>query len=163
MSRKLIGIQSCFRPFLPFLYKDVTHCTKLQETADLVTLTEEILNGKLHFLCSDSSIMRIKKFIRKQFILMRRVAYLFHALLRFKKSNDSFFLIQEQIVPYNFFSNLNKEHFTVLIQSKNKIVYAQISPIKWCKNSAEKTRRGINHPEKLMAKWGVWVRKCSSL
>ena len=25
----------------------------LQETADLVTFTEEILNGKLHFLCSD--------------------------------------------------------------------------------------------------------------
>ena len=24
-----------------------------QETVDLVTLTEEILNGKLHFLCSD--------------------------------------------------------------------------------------------------------------
>ena len=24
-----------------------------QETADLVTFTEEILNGKLHFLCSD--------------------------------------------------------------------------------------------------------------
>ena len=24
----------------------------LQETADLVTFTEEILNGKLHFLCS---------------------------------------------------------------------------------------------------------------
>ena len=24
----------------------------LQETADLVTITEEILNGKLHFLCS---------------------------------------------------------------------------------------------------------------
>ena len=23
-----------------------------QETADLVTITEEILNGKLHFLCS---------------------------------------------------------------------------------------------------------------
>ena len=23
-----------------------------QETADLVTFTEEILNGKLHFLCS---------------------------------------------------------------------------------------------------------------
>ena len=29
------------------------HCTKkMQETADLVTFTEEILNGKLHFLCS---------------------------------------------------------------------------------------------------------------
>ena len=24
-----------------------------RETADLVTFTEEILNGKLHFLCSD--------------------------------------------------------------------------------------------------------------
>ena len=27
--------------------------SNLQETADLVTFTEEILNGKLHFLCSD--------------------------------------------------------------------------------------------------------------
>ena len=26
-----------------------------QETVDLVTFTEEILNGKFHFLCSDSS------------------------------------------------------------------------------------------------------------
>ena len=26
---------------------------KWKETADLVTFTEEILNGKLHFLCSD--------------------------------------------------------------------------------------------------------------
>ena len=25
-----------------------------QETADLVTFTEEILNGKLYFLCSDN-------------------------------------------------------------------------------------------------------------
>ena len=25
-----------------------------QETGDLVTFTEEIVNGKLHFLCSDS-------------------------------------------------------------------------------------------------------------
>ena len=34
------------------------HCTKnevFQETADLVTFTEEILNGKLHFLCSDNA------------------------------------------------------------------------------------------------------------
>ena len=31
----------------PFLF----HCTK-NEDADLVTFTEEILNGKLHFLCS---------------------------------------------------------------------------------------------------------------
>ena len=26
--------------------------TKSQETADLITLTEEILNGKLHYFCS---------------------------------------------------------------------------------------------------------------
>ena len=30
------------------------HLRWLQETTDLVTLTEEILNGKLHFLCSHS-------------------------------------------------------------------------------------------------------------
>ena len=34
---------------------------KLPETADLVTFTEEILNGKLHFLCSNLiGIMRAK-------------------------------------------------------------------------------------------------------
>ena len=27
-----------------------------QETADLVTFTEEILNGKLHFLCSATDV-----------------------------------------------------------------------------------------------------------
>ena len=27
-----------------------------QETADLITFTEEILNGKLHFLCGVSSL-----------------------------------------------------------------------------------------------------------
>ena len=31
--------------------------TNPQETADLVTFTEEILNGKLHFLCSDLHIL----------------------------------------------------------------------------------------------------------
>ena len=29
-----------------------------QETVDLVTFAEEILNGKLHFLCSDNSRIR---------------------------------------------------------------------------------------------------------
>ena len=27
-------------------------CTNMQETADLITFTEEVLNGKLHFLYS---------------------------------------------------------------------------------------------------------------
>ena len=30
-----------------------------QETADLVTFTEQILNGKLHFLCSDGIVLEI--------------------------------------------------------------------------------------------------------
>ena len=30
-----------------------------QEVADLVTFTEEILNGKLHFLCSVSGILAV--------------------------------------------------------------------------------------------------------
>ena len=44
-----------------------------QETADLVTFTEEILNKKLHFLCSDcleyadtvslNSILNLKKYL----------------------------------------------------------------------------------------------------
>ena len=29
------------------------HCTKNSQTVDLVTFTEEILNGKLHFFCSE--------------------------------------------------------------------------------------------------------------
>ena len=33
--------------------KDTTHCTKHEFFHYLVTFTEEILNGKLHFLCSD--------------------------------------------------------------------------------------------------------------
>ena len=31
----------------------------LQKTADLVTFTEEILNGKLDFLCSETGINRV--------------------------------------------------------------------------------------------------------
>ena len=34
------------------LNNEVKHNT-MQETADLVTFTEEILDGKLYFLCSD--------------------------------------------------------------------------------------------------------------
>ena len=33
-----------------------------QETADLVTFTEEILNGKLLFLCSADCINHLRKF-----------------------------------------------------------------------------------------------------
>ena len=39
-----------------------------QETADLVTFTEEILNGKLHFLCSVVSVNRRRKDIKVRFV-----------------------------------------------------------------------------------------------
>ena len=38
----------------------------LQSTADLVTFTEEILNGKLHFLCSDVSIGSFFSLVRNE-------------------------------------------------------------------------------------------------
>ena len=39
---------------MKFSIKDFFSKCFPQETADLVTFTEEILNGKLHFLCSDA-------------------------------------------------------------------------------------------------------------
>ena len=44
----------------------MVHCKKKKkkkkkkETADLVTFTEEILNGKLHFLCSGLKFIRVQ-------------------------------------------------------------------------------------------------------
>ena len=35
-----------------------------QETANLTTFTEEILNGKLHFLCSETNV-HLKTILRK--------------------------------------------------------------------------------------------------
>ena len=40
---------------------------KKLETAHLVTYTEEILNGKLHFLCSVFTLNRKKKLIAKEY------------------------------------------------------------------------------------------------
>ena len=38
---------------MKFSIKDFSSkCAQIRKTADLVTFTEEILNGKLHFLCS---------------------------------------------------------------------------------------------------------------
>ena len=45
---------------MKFSIKDFfSKCVQIpQETADLVAFTEEILNGKLHFLCSVISYLR---------------------------------------------------------------------------------------------------------
>ena len=39
---------------MKFSIKDFFRKCFPQETADLVTFTQEILNGKIHFLCSDA-------------------------------------------------------------------------------------------------------------
>ena len=41
----------------------------LQENADLVTFTEEILDGKLHFLCSVSDINLLNKSLQTMLTL----------------------------------------------------------------------------------------------
>ena len=47
-----------------------------QETADLVTFTEEILNGKLHFLCSDMLVMENQKVMEIKISAICRVIYI---------------------------------------------------------------------------------------
>ena len=43
-----------------------------QKTADLVTFTKEILNGKLHFLCSTKGVIKEKTIILEYVILVAR-------------------------------------------------------------------------------------------
>ena len=45
----------------------LVNVTKFQKTADLVTFTEEILNGKLHFLCSVKNITLMKTILKEAF------------------------------------------------------------------------------------------------
>ena len=46
-----------------------------QETADVVTFTEEILNGKLHFLCSSILIFFFKKTYAPTFQLFQNLSF----------------------------------------------------------------------------------------
>ena len=61
-----------------------------QETFDLVTLTEEILNGKLFFLCSDSSLYHLTipakylwKVLRIYIFWINKVCQVFWAVAKF--------------------------------------------------------------------------------
>ena len=50
-------------------------CKSYQFPADLVTFTEEILNGKLHFLCSEiceSILSRLKNHIKFEMVISGR-------------------------------------------------------------------------------------------
>ena len=58
-----------------------------QETADLVTFTEEILNGKLHFLCSVRVFFLIYQSANGTFSIMidtLEFSFLLHEKLKFK-------------------------------------------------------------------------------
>ena len=49
-----------------------------QEVADLVKFTEEILNGKFHFLCIQNPILIQTKTINKALNVKQTVLYFFH-------------------------------------------------------------------------------------
>ena len=76
-----------------------------QETADLVTFTEEVLNGNLHFLCSDICVGRLYFSIFPDYFLL--------FFNRMTKQNDIFAsfdtsLTMSNEASYNwFFSVLN--------------------------------------------------------
>ena len=48
-----------------------------RETADLVTFTEKFLNGKLHFLCSDSIWVEIKEYLNIQSLTFKHLIFFF--------------------------------------------------------------------------------------
>ena len=78
----------------------LVNVTKSAENCGLVTFTEEILNGKLHFLCSERTFIWLRKISTHPFtiyfILIQQLNGLFmeitkgyfHEKNSFKKSND---------------------------------------------------------------------------
>ena len=94
-----------------------------QETADLVTFSEEILNGKLHFLCSVSKSSVSREFILSDqgFDAMRKSSWSLH--IAFGKSWTLFLIL-------NFNKNLFLYYFS---QSWSLLWFLMIvSNIKFC-------------------------------
>ena len=55
-----------------------------QETADLVTFTEEVLSGKLHFLCGGNQLTFIKVTEENSFRILQTFSFLtFHSAVLF--------------------------------------------------------------------------------
>ena len=62
--------------YKPLVFRKYEYCTKnkkLQKTADLITFTKEILNEKLHFLCSGTCnhtflISKMHHFLSRKFL-----------------------------------------------------------------------------------------------
>ena len=74
-----------------------------QETADLVSFTEEILNGKLHFLCSVSLISKYNNYKGYQSIVLlcyrgARYCFMLHDTGRFDNNKDSGALVNSGAV-----------------------------------------------------------------
>ena len=94
-----------------------------QETADLVTFSEELLNGKLHFLCSVSKSSVSREFVLSDqgFDAMRKSSWSLH--IAFGKSWTLFLIL-------NFNKNLFLYYFS---QSWSLLWFLMIvSNIKFC-------------------------------
>ena len=70
-----------------------------QETEDLVTFTEEILNGKLHFLCSVTKVNQ------------NRVEELLHITQVKQKDNAFMVLFCLRIYVLAFIGGISKKYF----------------------------------------------------
>ena len=81
-----------------------------QDTADLVTFTEEILNGKLHFLCTD--------IVNQSIDLQSDLKELILIFLNLEKS----FWLFSQILSFHFPEKLKcaEKMYVVLINSPTK-------------------------------------------
>ena len=72
----------------------------MQETADLVTFTEEILNGEFHFLCS-ACTAGTKFFHVIVLAHLNRMKKLFNTSLRKKLKEKNIILKKSIEVPFN--------------------------------------------------------------
>ena len=109
---------------MKFSIKDfVSKWLNPQETADLVTFTEKILDGKLHFLCSvsKSSVSRELALSDQGFGVIRKSSWSLH--IAFEKSWKLFLIL-------NFNKNLFLYYFS---QSWSLLWFLMIvSNIKFC-------------------------------
>ena len=82
-----------------------------QETVDLVTFIEEILNGKLHFLCSEWFVIRENSFHikRNEWVLEQKPDQYLQTEMEFKPEVKNYklqflflFVRHDQTIPWKF-------------------------------------------------------------
>ena len=126
------------------LYLHLLHCTKnAQETGDLVTFTEEILKGKLYFLCSASSssskratkskiqsLFDIMKCIDTSKIFLASIFYVFRCFIKaFSRTcNATYCTVSKRtmllVVPwlYTFNETVSKNFLSSVVVEYRKLL-----------------------------------------